>query len=391
MDISPTPYLNFGARAPKFGWWMSALALDPFDSNHAMYGTGATIYVTHDLTNADAAKPTQWYPEAAGMEETAIICLMSPTEGAHLISGFGDIGGFVHDDLDVSPPSGMFTNPVFTNCDALYGADLNPKVVVRQGRTNSGTQIALSEDGGHSWRPTKTPASATPATRPTGLGGRGGRGGFQRPAALALSADGSTMLYDAGTPEYSVDDGATWTAVKGLPGNLRPVADRANAKKFYAIDQVGGKVYTSTDGGAMFSAAAAEGLSGSGGTRVWATLGIEGDLWIAGGRALLHSTDGGKTFKPLAKTPSVMAGGLCFGFGKAAPGKTYPALFAAGTLDGVTGVYRSDDFGKSWVRINDDQHQYGTRFRCLCGDPRIYGRVYMGTDGRGVVYGDIAQ
>jgi hypothetical protein len=86
-----------------------------------------------------------------------------------------------------------------------------------------------------------------------------------------------------------------------------------------------------------------------------------------------------------------MAGGLCFGFGKAPPGKTYPALFAAGTLNNITGIFRSDDAGRTWVRINDDQHQYGTRFRCLCGDPRVFGRVYVGTDGRGIVYGDISD
>jgi hypothetical protein len=392
MDISLSPYLTFGARAPKFGWWMSALALDPFDSNHAMYGTGATIYGTHDLTDVDAGKPTNWAVESDGMEETAIICLISPTGGAHLISGFGDIGGFVHEDLSVSPPRGMFANPVFTNCDGLNCADLNPKIIVRQGRINAGTQMALSEDGGHTWHPI---SAGAPGNRPTTRAGRGGRGGGGGGATLLVSADGSTLVIDGATPQYSIDKGASWKRVKGLAGNLRIVADRANAKKFYAIDANAGQVYSSEDGGASFSASAAQGLNagapGRGGTRVWATLGVEGDLWIAGGRTLLHSVDGGKTFQSIAKAPTVMAGGLCFGFGKAAPGKTYPALFAAGTLDGVTAVYRSDDVGATWVRINDDQHQYGTRFRCLCGDPRVYGRVYVGTDGRGIVYGDIAN
>jgi len=395
MDVSLSPYLTFGGREPKFGWWMSALALDPFDSNHAMYGTGATIYGTHGLTGVDANQPTRWSVAADGMEETAIICLISPTDGAHLISGFGDIGGFVHDDLNMSPPEGMFTHPVFTNCDALVCADMNPKIVVRQGRTNAGTQMALSDDGGHTWRPISSP-SATAGGQPGQPTRRGRAGGGQRGASLLLSADGATLMLSAASIQYSTDRGATWTPVKGLSGNPRLAADRVNAKKFYAIDQTAGQVYTSTDGGATFAGAAAQGLNsggggGRGGGRLWATLGVEGDLWIAGGGSLLHSTDGGKTFKSLSKVPSVMAGGLCFGFGKAAPGSTYPALFAAGDLDGVTAVYRSDDVGESWVRINDDQHQYGTRFRCLCGDPRVYGRVYVGTDGRGIVYGDIAN
>jgi hypothetical protein len=43
------------------------------------------------------------------------------------------------------------------------------------------------------------------------------------------------------------------------------------------------------------------------------------------------------------------------------------------------------------VRINDAQHQWGNRFECIAGDPRIYGRVYVGTNGRGILYGDIAN
>jgi photosystem II stability/assembly factor-like uncharacterized protein len=51
-------------------------------------------------------------------------------------------------------------------------------------------------------------------------------------------------------------------------------------------------------------------------------------------------------------------------------------------------IFRSTDMGKTWKRINDDDHQYGWRFRCIAGDPRVFGRVYIGTDGRGIVYGE---
>jgi photosystem II stability/assembly factor-like uncharacterized protein len=56
-------------------------------------------------------------------------------------------------------------------------------------------------------------------------------------------------------------------------------------------------------------------------------------------------------------------------------------------VDQFQALFRSDDEGKHWVRINDDQHQYGW-INHVTGDPRIYGRVYFGTGGRGVVYGD---
>jgi photosystem II stability/assembly factor-like uncharacterized protein len=77
-----------------------------------------------------------------------------------------------------------------------------------------------------------------------------------------------------------------------------------------------------------------------------------------------------------------------FGFGKAAPNHAYPALYLAGTVQGQPGVYRSIDEGQSWVRINNDRYQWGLILQ-IAGDPRLYGRVYVGTHGRGTLYGDL--
>ena len=123
--------------------------------------------------------------------------------------------------------------------------------------------------------------------------------------------------------------------------------------------------------------------------------GREGDLWFVG-QTICHSTDGGRTFKEIPNHPptGVRSSITPLSFGKAAPGKDYPAIFIAnqgGTASPAAGIYRSDDKGTTWVRINDAQHQWGNRVDCLAGDPRIYGRVYVGTFGRGAFYGDIAK
>jgi photosystem II stability/assembly factor-like uncharacterized protein len=89
----------------------------------------------------------------------------------------------------------------------------------------------------------------------------------------------------------------------------------------------------------------------------------------------------------LANPPDIST----LGFGKAARRNGYPALYIAGSANGQQGLFRSDNTGVTWARINDDQHQWGNRFRCIAGDPRIYGRVYVGTDGRGIFYGDIGK
>jgi len=68
-------------------------------------------------------------------------------------------------------------------------------------------------------------------------------------------------------------------------------------------------------------------------------------------------------------------------------GTRLPAVYLSGKVAGVTGFFRSDDAGKSFVRINDDAHQYGGT-NLIIGDPRVYGRVYLSGHGRGVLYGE---
>jgi hypothetical protein len=76
-----------------------------------------------------------------------------------------------------------------------------------------------------------------------------------------------------------------------------------------------------------------------------------------------------------------------FGFGRAAPGSKVPALYLVGTVNGRYGIHRSIDSARHWVRINDDAHQWGLILQ-VSGDPKRFGRVYVGTHGRGVLYGD---
>ena len=47
---------------------------------------------------------------AKGIEETAVIDLISPPSGAHLISGLGDVTGFRHDDLTQAPAKIVITS-----------------------------------------------------------------------------------------------------------------------------------------------------------------------------------------------------------------------------------------------------------------------------------------
>ena len=387
-DSSASPYLIWGRSEPSLGWWMATLAIDPFDSNHVCYATGATLWNTDDIHNADLDKETHWSVWAEGIEETAVMELASPPAGAHLISAFGDIGGFTHDDLKVSPKDGMHLHPLFTSTYSLDFAQKNPKIFIRSGSPvrdfPDRGPLSYSLDGGHHWQP-----FSLGGTNTSRRGGGGSQGGGVGTGAVILSADGSVFMSTLGTVQMSTNRGETWTPVQGLPRGVRPIADRANPAKFYALSITDGKIYRSTDGGATFTTNDVTGLTvtNGAGMRLLAVPGREGDLWLYGHGLLYHSTDGGAVFKPMVNPPDISA----LGFGKAARRKGYLALYIAGSYNGQQGVFRSDDTGVTWVRINDDQHQWGNRFRCIAGDPRIYGRVYVGTDGRGILYGDIGK
>jgi hypothetical protein len=377
-DNALAPYVT---RTPIH--WMFDIEIDPADPKHAMFTTGYGGWETFDLTDMDANKPTKWSVMATGIEETVPLELCSPTKGAHLISAVGDYGGFTHWDLDKPAPEGANEPPLFNNTTGLACAENKPEVVVRVGVSSHhhpGFNISYSLDGGKTWQP--------PAAMPQPNSASG---------SIAVSSDGAAWVW---TPQRSApfvtrDNGATWTQSQGLPNGARIVADRVNPKKFYAMSLFEGQLYLSTDGAGTFTEQAftlPDGLPQRGGNRgdnrggqdrLYTTPGKEGDLWIAAFNGLYHSTDSGKTFSRTGGVTEMLG----FGFGKGAPGADGPALYMLGTVDGQRGVLRSDDDGASWVRINDDRHQWGLVLQ-ITGDPKQYGRVYVGAHGRGIFYGD---
>ncbi len=389
-DIQTIPWVTFHAAKPNYTGWMADVEIDPFNPSRILYVTGQGIWGSDDMSAVAANMPMHWDFRSVGIEETAVQDLSSPPSGPSLWSGVGDIGGFRHDDVDATPASGMFSNPVFTGTDSIDFAELAPSIVARAGRgnatvnnvTTSTTMGALSTDGGTTWAKFAT-------SPPIGAGAI---------TNIAVSADGATLVWAipantrvtpavAGGLYVSRDHGATWTASTGV-GAVRPVfSDRVNPSKFYVYDTAATapRFYVSTDAGATFAATAATGLARGVNTRQRALPGIEGDIWIVTSTGLLHSTDSGATFTAvsMATTP------LAFGYGKAAPGQTYPALYLLGTVGGAVGIYRSDDAAATWTRTDDPQHLWPTAGQ-ITGDPRVYGRVYVGTNGRGILYGDIA-
>jgi hypothetical protein len=111
---------------------------------------------------------------------------------------------------------------------------------------------------------------------------------------------------------------------------------------------------------------------------------VRRDLWLASPNGLWHINGAGASPVKIANVQS--AGGM--GFGKAAAGASYPAIYFAGKYNNVYGVYQSLDGGTTWTRINDDKHQWGG-VNWITGDMRIFGRVYISAGRGGIIVGDM--
>jgi photosystem II stability/assembly factor-like uncharacterized protein len=366
--------------------WLFDIEIDPSNHDHAMFTTGYGGWETFDLTKADKDQPIHWQVMSPGIEETVALALHSPNKGAHVVTAVGDYSGFVHRNLDKPSPEGNPKPPFLGNTHDVAGGELNPNVIVRVGRARKGTNLGYSLDGGKTWN--------EPAALPDPKASAG---------HIAVGADGNTWVWtpEGQVPYVTADKGATWSPCTGLPKDLRVVADRVNPKRFYAMALFDGKFFESKDGAVTFAErrlALPDGLpkrySGGGDNRtdrgddrggqdrMYATPGREADLWLAAYHGLYHVLDA-KDYVRMPAVEQIHA----FGFGKASPGAKIAALYLVGTVNGQRGFFRSTDGGTTWTRINDDAHQWGLVLH-ITGDPKKFGRVYVGTHGRGTFYGD---
>ena len=394
FDFSKIPY----SSVPILHW-LCDVEIDPFDRNHLIFTTGFGGMESFDLLRSDSAASKEagstWVPMMAGIEESVPLDMVAPPEGATLVTAVGDYGGFVHRDLDVFAPEGNFANPRFDNTTGLALAMAKPAEIVRVGTSWKGktANIAFSYDGGKSWECGVNPDPEA------------------RNGAVALSADAATVVWTPDPvrkpgdwrvilrnyrPMYSTDCGKTWTQCAGLPENLRVSADKVNPLRFYAYDAFTRTFFESVDGARSFSSRRLfpqgsvpyvpdqRGDGRGGQDRVYAEPGREGTVWLALFDGL-HEVFADGSLRRVPHVTELRA----FAFGRAAPGVSRPAMYLVGVVDGVRGIFRSDDLGAHFVRINDDAHQWGS-ILLLEGDPNRYGRIYVGTHGRGAIYGDIA-
>jgi hypothetical protein len=328
--------------------------------------SGNGIFATENIA---AASPV-WKVVSHGLEETVPVNVgMLSVLNGPFISSVGDQGGFVHTDISKYPSA------TIPQTIAMTYAPLAPANIVRSvnttqtinGASVKTSVVHLSDNSGISW--------VTLPFLPVAI----------ENGTTSISADGKIILWKGsnstlGTKHYwTTDRGVTWN-LGTLTLNATPVCDAVDPLKFYVMDTSLGYICVSTDGGKTFKAKTYLGLGNSVLKNV---IGHEGHIWVNNSGKIKYSTDGGLTF-----TNTTNYSCVAFALGKEAPGTDYPTIYMWGknTSTAPEAMYRSIDKGQTWIRANDDLHQWGSLANAgnIEADKNVYGRVYKSTAGMGI-------
>jgi photosystem II stability/assembly factor-like uncharacterized protein len=209
---------------------------------------------------------------------------------------------------------------------------------------------------------------------PTNVGGR--------VVDLVVDPSNPTTIYVAaagGGIWKSTDEGMTFTSAwpggntqtmgalaMGPDGTLWAGTGEANPAGG-GMTYFGNGVYKSTDGGKTWQNVGLTGSAAIG--RIVVNPKNPNEVWVAAAgsiytsspqRGIYHTTDGGQTWQLALAPPNATTGGIDIALDPANPNRVYAALWdhhrdpAARTYGGVgSGLYRSDDDGATWTRLQN--------------------------------------
>lgn len=396
--------------------WCSDIKINPFDYNQAFMNSGTGIFMTEDALMENS----HWMDCCVGLEETVHLNVYSPPSGETLVIDIlGDLGGFAFRDL-TKPCDNSFDdehgNRYITCLNADY-SDFNTDYVVVTPRGNwKGKTIGgliLSKDNCKTFKHLNLPFGissyidsllrqiATPNVN----------SGW-----VALSSDCKTIVWSVANhlslpveaTIYSKDEGQSFQLCKVLDQKgvqvfgitIKVFADRVNPDLFYAFSE-DSRIFISVDGGVCFNEKTVEDtfpkqcmseIDSRNRIEIRAESGKEGTLWIAmnydGLWKLTYKMEEDKLSIQRISSPGDSV--FCIGLGIGEEGDYFrgsKTLYVAAIINGVYGFYRSSDEGNSFVRINNDKQMFG-EIKSIDGDSRTFGRFYIATGSRGVLYGE---
>jgi len=386
---------------PWLAWtnegYMSAsdIQFDPLNPNTIWFAEGIGVWTT-DVSTTPAT--VVWDSHSAGIEQLCTNEIVVPPGGNPIVASW-DRPIFDITNPDVYPSThGPDRNDSILMGWSVDWASSQPSFVV--GLMNwAHEDSGYSTDGGATWQKF---ASYPPLFSNGKLGG-----------GIAASTPSNFVWFpnNNGTPYYTLDGGATWTQATfpNAPTGSETgwgwahyfkrqivTADRVLPNTFYANNYLTG-LYRSTDGGKTWAQIYNKSVGEWAGyhAKLRSVPGQAGHLFFSSGTQgsgtdmhpgnipFRRSTDGGVTWSDVPGAMEVLA----FGFGKAAVGQTYPAIYIAGWVNGIYGIYRSKDNATTWEPLGAWPTNSLDMAVTIEGDMNVYGRVYLGFGGSGSAYG----
>ena len=400
------------------------MAFDPFNTTTIWGGQWRANNVSATILTGTVA----WVQLEQGHEEDVAGTMIAPPNGSELLVGVFDDDGFaMNNGVDSYPTKQLGVAGSWQGHTwGMAYQETNPQNMLRiggqkfyGGAVGSGVLVTTSTNGGLTWNSKSTfPAHLFPLACAVSA---------TNPNALVVICDskystdttGNNWVAATGTNpwRYSTDGGTTWNTSTGLPDpSAYPgpwgqkqflAADHVNGSKFYYLDvssttsYSSGKVFRSVNSGAAWVQTNTSSLlpSGMRSYSLKSQPGVEGGVWVSmdtwpsSGRSpstegLWHSTDSGVTFTKLANVNRAFS----FGFGAPqTPGGT-AALYVYGRVNNATvdSIYQSLDLGANWTNIQESNNYLSDGPYLLEGSRQTFGRVFVGTGGRGFYYGENA-
>eukprot|EP01113_Clastostelium_recurvatum_P041116 TRINITY_DN6485_c0_g1_i2.p1 TRINITY_DN6485_c0_g1~~TRINITY_DN6485_c0_g1_i2.p1 ORF type:complete len:733 (-),score=92.34 TRINITY_DN6485_c0_g1_i2:80-2278(-) len=373
-------------------WWsvnrflsaVSTILFDPLVPNQAYNTDWFGMYFGSNMEASSTGSPHVWQTHESGHEELVNLALCAPPH-VPLISGHADLSAFLHKDIENWPLKTIENIPTQNTLSFDYMAKDSHYMALTMTTSHTPTKDGdggglFSVDGGVSWTGFKTQQ---------GYGGR-----------VAVAADTQTIIWIpmGKTGYYSTNNGSTWTTCSGLSSSIisptsiwlpsQPLsADRIMGSSFYVLD--GDVLKGSNNTGKSFEPLVTlpKKVTPSWKITVQVNPLKAGDVWI--------SLDEGGLFHWTSSSPtslqhiSDVTTSNAIAFGKASPSSpSIPTLFLQGSVNSYNGIFYSLDLAQSWVQFQDGTGVLWAKGSVLAADFNVWGRVYVGTSGRGVMVGE---
>ncbi|MBQ8823029.1 MAG: endoglucanase [Lachnospiraceae bacterium] len=396
--------------------WLSDIKMDPFNPNKVWFNSGTGVFTSDALLSENPA----YHDFCDGIEETVHLNVYAPLKGeVKLLDIVGDLGGFAFRDLD-TPCTNSFADAEGNRYITCINADLSDEndklaMITARGNWKGKTKGGLirTTDGYESYERIPMPFGISERLdkylhwieEPN-----------VNPGWVAMSPSGENIVWSVADiirlPKdlviYSKDAGKSFAQVaiydkegrQTTEGYFKAYSDRMENDLFYGFDEKG-KVYISKDGGASFHEKEVPGfpaadfgmIDTANKTEARGEAGKSGVFYMALGehglwRFAYNKEDDSIVIKKLSQEGDVIHRA---GLGLGREGGDYltesKALYVVGSIDGIYGFYRTLDEGETYVRINTKEQMYGEINSCD-GDKRVFGRFFIATGSRGVLYGE---